>query len=248
VGLARGSWLDALGLDPPRPVAALGEAAAVVSALLRGDRNGVAGALFSVTPGTSLRFPVRRPAVPLLIGTWGRQAGALAGRIADEVKVGGSANPEMVGVMRGFVAAGAEQAGRDPGAVGIVLGAVTVVDEDGTAARARARSEVAMYLDVVAELDPTVDLPAGLLAELRAGLAAGDQVRAGRAIPDDVLDRFAFSGTPERVAALANAVIAAGAARVDFGTPHGLTDEGGVALLCRRVLPLIDRCCGGGVG
>ena len=41
--------------------------------------------------------------------------------------------------------------------VGIVVGAVTVVDEDGDAARERARREVAMYLEVVGGLDPTLD-------------------------------------------------------------------------------------------
>ena len=46
-----------------------------------------------------------------------------------------------------------------------------------------------------------------------------------------MLDRFAFSGTPEHVAALARRVLDAGAGRVDFGAPHGLTDGDGVALL-----------------
>jgi 5,10-methylenetetrahydromethanopterin reductase len=36
-----------------------------------------------------------------------------------------------------------------------------------------------------------------------------------------VLDLFAFSGTPEHVAALAQRVLAAGADRVDFGTRTG---------------------------
>jgi 5,10-methylenetetrahydromethanopterin reductase len=241
LGLARGTWLGAIGVSQPRPLTALGEAAAVVAALLRGDRGGVDGEVFRLAAGTALRYPVRRSEVPLLIGTWGRQGGALAGRIADEVKVGGSANPAMVAVMRSHIAVGAQSVGRDPSAVGIVLGAVTVVDEDGDRARAKARTEVAMYLDVVAELDPTVDVPAALLADVRAGLAVGDHEAAGRAIPDDILDRFAFSGTPEHVAGLANAAIAAGASRVEFGTPHGLTDAAGVSLIGRRVVPLIDR-------
>ena len=241
LGVARGTWLGAIGVTQPRPLTALGEAAAVVAALLRGDRGGVDGEVFRLAPGTVLRYPVERTAVPLLIGTWGRRGGALAGRIADEVKVGGSANPAMVGVMRSHIAVGAESVGRDPRSVGIVLGAVTVVDEDGDRARVKARTEVAMYLDVVAELDPTVEVPAALLADVRAGLEAGDHEAAGRAIPDDILDRFAFSGTPEHVAGLANAVIAAGASRVEFGTPHGLTDAGGVSLIGRRVVPLVDR-------
>jgi 5,10-methylenetetrahydromethanopterin reductase len=244
MGLARGTWLRAIGVDQERPLTTLGEAAAVVAALLRGDRAGVDGEVFRLAPGTVLRYPVRRAAVPLLIGTWGRGGGALAGRIADEVKIGGSANPAMVGVMRSHISVGARSVGRDPGAVGVVLGAVTVVDEDGERARAKARTEVAMYLDVVAELDPTIDVPASLLADMRAGLEAGDHEAAGRAIPDDILDRFAFSGTPEHVAELANAVIAAGASRVEFGTPHGLTDTGGVSLIGRRVVPLVDRDAG----
>jgi 5,10-methylenetetrahydromethanopterin reductase len=90
---------------------------------------------------------------------------------------------------------------------------------------------------VVAGLDPTVRLPEGLTDRVRALVRAGDHEGAGALIPDDVLDLFAFSGTPDHVAALARRVLDAGADRVDFGTPHGLTDAEGVALLGRRVLP-----------
>ena len=100
---------------------------------------------------------------------------------------------------------------------------------------------MAKYLAVVAELDTTSTLPSGLASEVRHLVAAGDDAAAGALIPDDVLDRFAFAGTPEHVAALAQAVLDAGASRVDFGTPHGLTDEDGVALLGTRVLPLLRR-------
>jgi 5,10-methylenetetrahydromethanopterin reductase len=120
-----------------------------------------------------------------------------------------------------------------------VVGAVTVVDEDGAAARHRARAEVAKYLAVVGELDPTITLAPDLVTKVRELAAAGDDAAAGALIPDNVLDRFAFSGTPEHVASLAHRVLAAGAARVDFGTPHGLTDDHGVALLGSAVLPLL---------
>ena len=48
---------------------------------------------------------------------------------------------------------------------------------------------------------------------------------------------FNASGWYPHVAALARRVLDAGADRVDFGTPHGLTDAEGVALLGTRVLP-----------
>jgi 5,10-methylenetetrahydromethanopterin reductase len=121
--------------------------------------------------------------------------------------------------------------------VGIVIGAVTVVDEDGSRARAKARQEVAMYVDVVGARDPTTSLDPELLRRIGALVAAGDHVAAGALIPDDVLARFAFAGTPADVAAQAEAVFDAGALRVDFGTPHGIDERHGVELLCREVLP-----------
>ena len=106
----------------------------------------------------------------------------------------------MVGVMRERVAPGADLAGRAPTEVGVVVGAVTVVDRDGVAARARARSEVAMYLAVVAGLDPTVTVEPELISRIASLVADGEDVAAGRLINDDLLDLFAFAGTPEQVA------------------------------------------------
>ena len=53
-------------------------------------------------------------------------------------------------------------------------------------------------------------------------VAAGQDEAAGALIPDEVLDRFAFSGTLAHVAGQARRVLEAGAGRIDFGAPHGL--------------------------
>jgi 5,10-methylenetetrahydromethanopterin reductase len=241
LGLARGTWLDAIGVGQPRPLAHLRDTAAIVRALLSGDDSGYQGAAYRLAPGIRLRYRLPDRLPPLLIGTWGPRGAALAGEIADEVKAGGSANPAIVSVIRDRVAVGCRNAGRLLDQVTVVLGAVTVVDEDGAAARRRARTEVAKYVAVVAELDLAGELPAGLADRLRSLVAAGEDEAAGALIPDEVLDRFAFSGTPEHVAALAQRILDAGAGRVDFGTPHGLTDSNGVALLGTRVLPLLRR-------
>jgi 5,10-methylenetetrahydromethanopterin reductase len=253
LGLARGAWLDAIGLSPRQPLAALRDAAAIVRALLSGDAGGYAGAVYRLAPGVRLRDvrPGSGGAVgaagragrvpPLLLGAWGPRGAALAGEIADEIKVGGSANPLVAALVRDRVRAAAAASGRPADAVRVVLGAVTVVDRDGAAARRRARTEVAKYLAVVASLDETVVLPAGLAERIGELVAAGADEAAGALVPDDVLDLFSFSGTPEHVAELAQRVIEAGAGRVDFGGPHGLTDFGGVELLGREVLPLLRR-------
>jgi 5,10-methylenetetrahydromethanopterin reductase len=213
LGLAHGAWLEELGVDQSEPVSAIREAWEIVRRLLAGDESGFGGERFSLPRGSRLRYVPRRPSVPLLVGTWSPRLAAFAGEAAQELKVGGSANPDVVPVLRQYI-------GNDD--VRVVLGAVTVVDEDGERARSIARREVAMYLDVVAGLDPTF---------------AVDAEHPAHEIPDDVLDRFAFAGTPEQVAAHAEAVFEAGAGRIDFGTPHGVPERRGVELLCTQVLP-----------
>jgi 5,10-methylenetetrahydromethanopterin reductase len=210
VGLAKGAWLETISLAQPRPVRALREAAAIIDLLLRGEDTGYQGELFSVAPGFRLHNAPRRK-VPLLIGAWGPQTVALAGEIADELKVGGSANPGLVPVMRGRLGAASKTR--------IVMGAVTVIDHDGRAARERARVAAAMYYDVVGRLDPTLD------------------VRPGEPISDELLDRFAFAGTPKEVARHVRELFDAGASRVEFGAPFGLDVAAGLELLAREVLP-----------
>jgi 5,10-methylenetetrahydromethanopterin reductase len=231
LGLVRGSWLESLGIQARKPLVALREAVEVVRRLLGGDRSGFDGDVFSLEPGAGLRYEPVRARIPLLIGTWGTKVAAFAAEVAEELKIGGCANPDFVPVMR-------ERIGSED--VGIVVGAVTVVDEDGDAARHRARTEAAFYFPVVAGLDPTLAVPTRLLDEVRVLVEAGDAERAGRLIPDEFLDRLAFAGTPEQVARQANALYDAGAARVEFGTPHGLSSRAGVELLSRRVVPALD--------
>ena len=206
LGIAAGAWLDRLGVDESRPVRRMREAVEIVRRLHAADRSGYVGEIFTLAAGAGFEYKPFRPRMPLLIGTWKPRMAALAGETADELKIGGSANPEMVSLMRTWI-------GNDD--VGIVVGAVTVVDEDGDAARARAADEVGMYLEVVGSLDPTL----------------------GPGPPP--LDRFVIAGTPEEVAAHIRRLFDAGVKRVEFGTPQGLTTARGVDLLCDRVLPLV---------
>ena len=210
VGIVQGAWLDELGLSEQKPLTALREAVEIVRRVIAGDRSGFAGTRFTLAPGRGLAYQTRRSRIPLMIGTWKPRTAAFAGAAADEVKLGGCANPEMVAVMRGWI-------GNDD--VGVVVGAVTVVDEDGDAARARAAREVELYLPVVAHHDVTLGL------------------RAGQAPP---LERFVLAGTPEEVARQAGGLLEAGVRRIEFGPPQGLhSTEAGVQLLAERVVPLL---------
>jgi 5,10-methylenetetrahydromethanopterin reductase len=218
LGLVQGAWLDELGIEPRKPLTTLREAVEVIRRLLAGDTSGFAGERFQLAPGSGLRYEPLRRAVPLMLGTWRPRTAAYAGEVAQEVKIGGSANPDMVELMRRWI-------GNDD--VGLVVGAVTVVDENGDLARERALEEVGLYLNVVGKLDPTLRLASG---------------------ETPPLDRFVIAGTPEEVAAHARRLYEAGATRVEFGTPQGLSTAGGVDLLGARVLPLLRRSDGRGPG
>lgn len=234
LGIAAGAWLQSVGIDTRDPVGHIDEAISVVRRLLSGTCEAFHGRWFRLEAYHTLQHMPVRPAVPVLIGAWGPKLAALAGRVADEIKVGGTANPGMVPIIRQRLAAG-----KAPGATfpGIVLGAVTVVDEDGSAARSVARDEVARYLPVVAPLDPTVAVEPELLRRIDVFVQEGRLREAGNLIPDDVLDRFAFAGTPESVVRQVEDNLQSGAVRVEFGTPHGLEAQTGIRLLGERVLP-----------
>ncbi|MCW1969060.1 MAG: LLM class flavin-dependent oxidoreductase [Anaerolineae bacterium] len=236
LGLVRGAWLDQIGVDSRQPVQTLREAAAVVQHLLAGKTDGYAGHIFSLAAGVKLNYAPYRAKVPLMIGTWGKQTARLAGEIADEVKIGGSANPAVVGWLRQFIAQGEQAAGKSIGSVGVCLGAVTVVDDDRDAARAWVRREAALYLPVVAPLDPTFNDPEWL-ARVMALDAQKDYAGISRLISDDILDRFAFAGNAHDIIAHVERLMAGGCTRVEFGTPHGLVAERGIRLLGEKVLP-----------
>ena len=93
--------------------------------------------------------------LPFLLGTWGAATIRACAAEIGEVKVGGTANPELVPRFIAELDAAAERRGRPSGAIGLCVGCVSVVDRDGSAARDLARRKVALYLPVIAGLDPT---------------------------------------------------------------------------------------------
>ncbi|MSQ10871.1 MAG: LLM class flavin-dependent oxidoreductase [Dehalococcoidia bacterium] len=158
----------------------------------------------------------------------------------DELKVGGSANPDLVPVIRSYLAQGEARASRVQGAVGIAVGAVCVCDEDRDAARGTARRSMAIYLPVIALLDPTLDIDPELMRRLDELTSRHQAEDAGRLVSDDLLERFAFAGNADDLIRQAEALYAAGATRVEFGTPHGLEHpETGLRLIGERVVPAL---------
>lgn len=240
LGIARGSWLDYVGLRPQQPITALREAMECVRHLLRRDPTPYAGKIFPIAGGDVLRWEIQRADIPFLLGSWGPKTIQACIREIAEVKIGGSANPDVVPPYRQIINDAAIAVGRNGEDVGIAVGAVTVVDLDGDQARNHARRACALYLPVVAELDPSLHLDPELLARIKAAADRYAFDEAAALISDDLLYRFTIAGTPDEVAEHAAEILAKGAARVEFGTPHGLSPQEGLRLLGEKVLPALS--------
>jgi 5,10-methylenetetrahydromethanopterin reductase len=67
----------------------------------------------------------------------------------------------------------------------------------------------------------------------------GDWDSVAKLISNDMLDRFALSGNAQDIIEQANDLFAAGAKRVEFGTPHGLKPENGIQVPGQQVVPAL---------
>lgn len=239
IGISRGAWLEAHGIQPEtKPITAIREAVSIIRYLLLGKTGGMpTGKIYRLAEHVQAPYPLpEHTNIPILIGTWGKKLAAVAGEIADEVKIGGSANPDFVPIMRDYIAVGEKRAGRAENQVGIVVGAVCVVDEDGALARDRARRAVALYLPVVAPLDPTIIVDPDRIERIQKAVEARDLSTASAQISDDLLDRFAFSGNPSQIIAQCESLFSVGTRRVELGTPHGVSQSDAIRLLGKKVL------------
>jgi 5,10-methylenetetrahydromethanopterin reductase len=166
--------------------------------------------------------------IPVYVGGYGPKILKLAGSLSVEgVKLGGSTNPNLAEFAR-------EAVNND--AVKIVMGAVSVIDNDRRSARTRARFEVAKYLEVVGGFDSTLNEDEqASLQQFMLRQATGDPV-AYASISGSLLDKFAVAGTPDDAISMLNDLQGT-VDRFEFGTPHGI-DGGpaGVRFIAENIL------------
>jgi 5,10-methylenetetrahydromethanopterin reductase len=240
LGIARGAWLAEHGIREVKPpIQAIRETVEIVRYLLSGQSGCYNGQVYQLADGVRAPYPLPEKLPTIMIGSWGEKLCALAGELADEVKVGGSANPDVVPVIQRYIAAGERLSARPIGSVSVALGAVSVADDDREQARAAARRSVALYLPVVAPLDPTVQVEPELITRLRTHADHHEYEQAAWLISDDLLERFALAGDARDLIRQAEAIFAAGARRVEFGTPHGIDPARGIRIIGEQVIPAL---------
>ena len=147
-----------------------------------------------------------QPEIPLYVAAYGPKALGVAGRVADGVFIQ-LADPDLVHWLVGHVRRAAEEVGRDPDALKVIVCAPAYVSDDLEAARAQTRWFPALVSNHVVDLLRRYDkaeLPPSLVefVERREFYDYREHARIGAKhsefVDDETCDRLSVLGTPEQ--------------------------------------------------
>ncbi|GBD13971.1 Putative coenzyme F420-dependent oxidoreductase [bacterium HR24] len=196
LGVGHGPRLQALGLNPGRPLEDMRRYVQQVKGLAAGER------VYPLPRQMYLEYElgIRRPRhrLPVHIGAVGPGMAELAGEVADGAAmymVPLSAIP----VMRERVAQGARKVGRDPSQVELVLGLHLLLSDDLEKARHRARQALTYWVGLPA-YNRAIRV-AGFEDEarrIREAFERGDMEGIRSNISDELVDEFCAVGPPRR--------------------------------------------------
>ncbi len=161
--------------------------------------------------------------IPIYVAATGPRMLRLAGRIADGVILMNGVAPDLIQAASELVAAGAAEAGRDPGAVQrVVWAACHASDDSAEESMAAVKYNVARTIlrDIPGPIDAATRAVAARVRErydyAQHGAADADFAAL---IPDDLVPRFAFAGTPRAVAMHLDALRDIGVEEVALAIP-----------------------------
>jgi 5,10-methylenetetrahydromethanopterin reductase len=219
------SAVETMGKKPAR--------LAALEAGLRRIRELLAGRDVATETGTIRLKHAIGDEVPIYVAASGPKMLALAGRIADGAIVLVGVDDARVRQALAVVAAGARAAGRDPGALDLVLWVPCAVADDGAAARDAVKAHVARALNrplpfaldererrVVEDIRQTYDY----YGHMEAGSGQA------RVVPDWLVDRFAIAGTAAECRAAVERLRASGIRQLAI-IPYGAGPGGRAATL-----------------
>ncbi len=237
MGIGRGAFYEQVCLDPPKPMAGVRDAVEIFLRLLRGDRRGYRGEVFSLAEGAGLRWQPPRREVPIVVGTWGPKLAEIAGELAHEVDVGFLMKLDHIRVVKEHLERGARRAGRDAGRMIVSVGALTAVAADRAAALTFARHHLSLFLPVLTRIPefPPVD-PAERVA-VEAALERGGPQEAAPHVKESTVAAYCLAGTPEDLIPKIEGLAAAGVRHLTFCPPLGPDREEAIRLLGAEVLP-----------
>lgn len=233
-----GGGLETYGIRREHPLGRLREAIQIVRGLLAGERVAFEGRFFDMRDA-KLDFEVRRQ-VPVYLAARGPKILELAGEVADGAIIGGFAREGGIRYAMDAIDRGAERAGRDPGDIDRMSWVYTSVADDPEEARiAVSKIVLASIITSRPILDRIgIELPAALRDHLDATgwrYPAETPLEASRLLPDELIDAFSITGTPEQCRRRLQEIRDLGIDHVTFVlfAPGGNTQQGLEGLIRR---------------
>jgi 5,10-methylenetetrahydromethanopterin reductase len=198
-----GTWMAQIGAAPKSSLKALEETVTAVRRLLGGELVTTQGEQVRLDRVQMQLTPAH---VPLLfIGAMRDRSLQLAGQVGDGTILTGMSSPAYVRWALGPIRTGMAEAGRSRHRVVVYLDAK--VGRDGEAARAAVRR-------ALAERQPWADVQLkalGIGPDVFRFFQQHDPAEAARLMPDEWVDAFSASGTPEQAAGAIQRLADAGA-------------------------------------
>ena len=222
LGIGAGvSGFRELGIARERPAAAIREALHVIGRLLAGETVTFKGEQIALTD-TQLDFTPLRAHVPTYVASQRRAGCAAAGRVADGAIMQGCVAEPLLTFFRDSVAAGAREAGRDPGAIELVGRINVCVDDDRRAAKDVMRPTIVRSLsaqrpDFFTFTRAGLTLPPALReAVLQLPYTHDPEPlrRVAPLVPDELVDAVTLAGPADEVASGVVRLARAGIARL----------------------------------
>lgn len=198
------SWIRSVGAWPESPLTLIAEYTTAIRALLEGKPGPQAGRYVRVEGVVLDEVPKIVP--PIVLGVRGPKSLAVAGHVADGVLLAEPATPEYVATAIALMSASQTSI---PDAREVITYDLAIVDDDGDAARERARAG----LEGVGDPDAAPHISplefADDLARFRASCATPSAFAA--TMPIDWVAALTLAGTPDEVRQRIRARHAAGA-------------------------------------
>ncbi len=196
VGVRR--LLEKQGFDTAQPIQRLEEYVRVVKGLFASESIDFEGKFYQLR-GTGLGFTPSRRDIPVFLGAINQRSLRLVGRMTDGVYLPALCVGDRIAESLGYIGEGARDAGRDIAGITIAKFNITSVDPDGGKARSFTRPLLAFYM-ASPHYDSTLKahglMESGL--KIREAIDRGDDKEAIRLVPNEAIDAFTVSGTPDQ--------------------------------------------------
>ena len=203
------SALRAMNLEPAK-MAALDEAVGKCRALMRGDE-----ALFGENNIAQLNQKTDHP-VPIYVAATGPKMLALTGKIGDGVILMNGVAPDLIQAAIDLLQSGEQEAGRPVGSTKTVVWAACHPSPEAVKYNV-ARAILRKIPGPISDL--TIETAAKVKEAYNYKEHGTSEAEFAKLVPDELVERFAFSGTPEFIGSQIEALHAIGVDEVVLAIP-----------------------------